>query len=107
VSEVSWRFLHNALIMFRRMKHETPEQRWNRLQQEIQDGILRAYPNAERKGCPSAGRLLELAVRSAEFDDTIEGDAQWQHVMHCSPCYSQYLEEFRRHRRRATPPSSK
>ena len=89
------------------MKHETPEQKWNHLQQQIQYGILRAYPNAERKGCPSPDRLLELAVRSAEFNNTIEGDAQWQHVMHCSPCYSQYLKEFRNRRRRTTTPSPK
>ncbi len=89
------------------MKHETPEEKWNRLQKQVHDGILKAYPNVERKGCPSPDRLLELAVRSAEFDVTVEGDAQWHHVTHCSPCYGQYLEGFRNHRRRTTPPSSK
>ena len=34
------------------MKSETPDEKWNRLQNNVQDGILKAYPNPDRKGCP-------------------------------------------------------
>ena len=79
--------------MFRRMKRETPDEKWNRLQSRVQGGIARAYPNLERKGCPHPEGIIELAKRSAAFDDSIK-DPGWQHVTHCSPCYCQYLEEF-------------
>jgi hypothetical protein len=46
--------------MSRRMKRKTPEQKWNRLQAQIQAGIEKAYPNPERTGCPNRvlSRLL-------------------------------------------------
>jgi hypothetical protein len=86
--------------MFRRMKCETPEQKWNRLQSEVQAGIMTGYPNPERRGCPNREAIDGLARRSADFDDTIEEDPQWRHVTHCSPCYAEYLEEFRKRRPR-------
>ncbi len=73
---------------------ETPEEKWNRLQGQVQDGILNAYPNPERRGCSNGDGIVALARRSASFDDTIEDDPHWKHVTHCSPCYAQYLEEF-------------
>jgi hypothetical protein len=76
------------------MKDDTPRDRWNRLQDQIQSGILEGYPNPERHGCPNGGALVALAVRAASFDDSIEDDPHWQHVTHCSPCYGRYLEEF-------------
>jgi hypothetical protein len=84
--------------MFRRMKRETPEQKWNRLQALVQAGIERAYPNPKRSNCPNQAAIAELAGRSAGFDDSIEEDPQWRHVTHCSPCYAEYLEEFRKRR---------
>jgi hypothetical protein len=77
------------------MKEETPEEKWKRVQGQVQDGILNAYPNPERRGCPDDAGILALARRSAQFDDTIEDDPQWKHVTHCSPCYAQYLETFK------------
>ena len=84
--------------MIGRMKRETPEQKWNRIQSHIHEGITKGYPNPERKGCLGNECIVALAIRSANFDDSIEDDPQWQHVTHCSPCYSEYLEEFRKRR---------
>src|SRR5262245_58905496 len=82
---------------------ESPEQRYDRLQQTVQDAILRDYPNPERKGCPG----LE-AIRALAADRLTRGATpDWEHVTHCSPCYREYLnsvEEFRqsrKHRNRA------
>jgi hypothetical protein len=77
------------------MKDETPEQKWERVQAQVQDGVLNGYPNPDRRGCPDDAAILVLAKRSAQFDDTIEDDPQWKHVTHCSPCYAQYLETFK------------
>jgi hypothetical protein len=84
--------------MFRRMKRQTPEEKWNRIQSQIQEGITKGHPNPERKGCPGQEAIAALATQSAKFDDSIEDDPQWHHVTHCSPCYSEYLEEFRKRR---------
>ena len=81
-----------------RMKRETPEQKWNRIQRQIQEGITKGYPKPDRKGCLGHERIAALAIRSANFDDSIEHDPQWQHVTHCSPCYSDYLDEVKRRR---------
>ena len=86
-----------------RMKRETPDQKWKRLQAQVQDGIARAYPNPARRACPNHRAIAEIARRSAEFDDSIEEDPQWQHVTHCAPCYAEYLEEFGRCRRGRQP----
>jgi hypothetical protein len=51
------------------MKEETPEEKWKRVQGQVQDGILNAYPNPERRGCPDNAGILALARRSAQFDD--------------------------------------
>ena len=77
------------------MKDETPEQKWERVRAQVQDGVLNAYPNPDLRGCPDDAGILALARRSAQFDDTIEDDPQWKHVTHCSPCYAQYLETFK------------
>jgi hypothetical protein len=44
--------LINVHIMFRRMKRQAPEEKWNRIQNQIQESIRKGYPNPERKGCP-------------------------------------------------------
>jgi hypothetical protein len=73
------------------MKGETPEQQWNRLQREYQKAVQASYPNPKRQGCPGADALRELAVQSTRFED-LEEDSQWQHVLHCGPCYLAFLD---------------
>jgi hypothetical protein len=73
------------------MKGETPEQQWNRLQREYQKGVQASYPNQERQGCSGTDVLRDLAARSAQHED-IEADIQWKHVIHCGPCYQEYLD---------------
>jgi hypothetical protein len=87
------------------MRSEPPEEKWNRLQKRVQEGIAKAYANPERRECANDDAIRELARRAAEFDDSIEEDPNWKHVVHCSPCYTQYLQEFNSRRRRK-PPSS-
>jgi len=83
------------------MKDEKPDEKWDRVQKQVQEGILNGYPNRERSGCLSGEALLSVAERCAKFDETVEDDPRWQHVSHCSPCYSHYLEEFRKVRLRS------
>jgi len=73
------------------MNGETPAQKWNRLQREYQKGVQASYPNPERRGCPETDALQDLAARSARHED-IEEDHQWKHVIHCAPCYQEYLD---------------
>ena len=70
---------------------ETPEQKWNRVQKKLQDSILKSYPNPTRQGCPGAEALMELARRAADLR-RLEGEEDWEHTIHCSPCYKEYLE---------------
>jgi hypothetical protein len=73
------------------MDGESPEDHWNRLQRDYQEGVQTAYPNPERRGCPETHCLQDLAARSARHED-IEGEQQWKHVIHCAPCYQQYID---------------
>ena len=84
---------------------EAPEEKWNRVQKKIQQAILTSYPNPNRESCPGSEVLLELARRATKFK-TLEGDERWEHVTHCSPCYSEYLVEFRNRRLRKPPATS-
>jgi hypothetical protein len=77
---------------------KTPEQRYERLRETVQQTILRNFPNPGRKGCPANRVIQEVAGRR----ELIEDDA-WQHITHCSPCYASFLQsknEFRALRRR-------
>jgi hypothetical protein len=77
---------------------DSPEQRYNRLKNAVQQAILQNFPNPERKGCPGDEIVREVAARR----DLIE-DATWQHITHCSPCYATFLEyknEIRRARQK-------
>jgi hypothetical protein len=47
--------------------------------------LLRAYPNPERKGCPGAQALRELAENPVTFDDP-----RLQHIRQCSPCFGEF-----------------
>jgi len=78
---------------------EAPEAKFDRLKKQLQDSILRDYPNPERKGCPEGEVLKELAARP--LDETIEDDPHWLHVTHCSECYRQFLALNMDFRRRA------
>lgn len=73
------------------MKGESPLQKWDRLQREYQKSVQASYPNPERHGCPGTDVLHDLAARSASHEG-IEEDGQWNHVIHCGPCYQEYLE---------------
>ena len=73
------------------MKGETPEQQWECLQREYQKAVQVSYPNPERHGCTGIEVLQDLAVRSARHQE-IEEDKHWKHVIHCGPCYQEYLD---------------
>lgn len=73
------------------MKGESPQKQWERLQREYQKAVEDSYPNPERRGCPGAEVLRDLAMRSARHED-IERDERWQHVIHCGPCYREYID---------------
>jgi hypothetical protein len=73
------------------MKGESPQQNWDRLQRQYQRAVKDSYPNPKRQGCPGTDALQELASRSARHED-IEEDEQWRHVIHCAPCYQEYLD---------------
>ncbi len=72
---------------------ETPEQKYDRIADSVQESILRDYPNPDRKGCPG-----DAAVRKVAGRTELSKDELWQHVTHCSPCYAEFLRykaEFR------------
>ncbi len=68
---------------------ESPEAKFDRLKKQLQDSILRDYPNPERKGCPGNAVLRELAVRP--LGRAVEDDPHWHHITHCSECYREFL----------------
>jgi hypothetical protein len=68
---------------------ESPEAKFDRLKKQLQDAILRDYPNPERNGCPGDAVLRELAERP--LDRAVEDDPHWQHLTHCSECYREFL----------------
>ena len=74
------------------MDGETPEQQWERLQREYQNAVQASCPNPERHGCPGTDVLKDLAARSARHED-IDQDQFWKHVIHCGPCYWEYLDQ--------------
>ena len=73
------------------MDGESPEQKWSRVQREYQRAVAALYPNPERRGCSGTDVLRNLATRSTRFED-LEQDSHWQHVVHCSPCYREFLD---------------
>jgi hypothetical protein len=74
--------------------NESPELKYSRLQAEIQRAILHNYPNPDRRGCPSAAVVREIARRPDELTAKDDNDERsvWFHVTHCSPCYANFLE---------------
>lgn len=59
---------------------ESPEAKYDRLKQQLQDLILKDYPNPERKGCPGDAALKELADHP--LDQPFENGPHWHHVTH-------------------------
>jgi hypothetical protein len=70
-------------------QEESPETKYERLQQRLQEEILKNYPNPEREGCPGSSALEALA--SLPFEQPVEADPHWKHVTHCSECYREFL----------------
>ena len=83
---------------------ESPEAKFDRLKKQLQDSILRDYPNPERKGCPGDAVLKELADRP--LDQPVEDDPHWHHVTHCSECYREFLAFNSAFRQRGQSPAS-
>ena len=79
---------------------ESPEAKFDRLKKQLQQAILRDYPNPERKGCPDGAVLRALAEKP--LNQPVENDLHWQHITHCSECYREFLafnEAFRQRRK--------
>ena len=74
--------------------NESPEEKYCRLQSEIQRGILQGYPNPERRGCPGDVAVRNLATNPDSITNEDEANEQgaWYHITHCSPCYASFLE---------------
>src|SRR5579862_4635071 len=64
----------------------------------IEELLLTAYPNPERKGCPDRQVLESLANQQRD-----ERDSNWYHIWHCSPCFADFkaLRDARLERERA------
>ena len=84
------------------MARDSGEQ-YDRIQKALQAHILTDYPNPERRGCPSRDILNQLVDERGVALDT---DSHYQHVIHCSPCYREFLGliEVRGWERRARQP---
>src|SRR6201995_2901596 len=81
------------------MPEESPQERFDRLKKQLQDSILKDYPNPQRKGCPDQAVLHALAERP--LDHSVEEDSHWLHVTHCSECYREFLDFNNAFRERA------
>lgn len=53
----------------------------------IEELLLRAYPNPERKGCPGSDTIRALANKAVPHEDPA-----WQHIWRCSPCFAEFKE---------------
>jgi hypothetical protein len=63
-----------------------------RLLDALGRGLLKEFPNPERRGCPGAYVLKRIASRTMPLNET----EKWlDHLGSCSPCYSDF-SEFRR-----------
>jgi hypothetical protein len=73
---------------------ESTEEKYRRLQREIQGAILRNYPNPNRQACPGDATMRKLAANpdSIKAEDEADEQGDWYHVTHCSPCYASFLE---------------
>ena len=73
---------------------ESTEEKYRRLQREIQGAILRNYPNPKRQGCPGDETVRNLAANpdSIKAEDETDEQGAWYHITHCSPCYAAFLK---------------
>src|ERR1700726_2324171 len=73
---------------------ESSEQKYDRIQRDIQSAILKNYPNPERIGC--RGKVVvELFAKNPDritAEDDVNPQSDWYHITHCSPCYAEFLE---------------
>jgi len=74
------------------MKAELPEQKYNRLSAEIRNAMLTDYPNPGRVGCPGPRAVENVAKGAAQFREQLEEEHGYEHIMHCSPCYREFLD---------------
>lgn len=72
------------------MAVETPGQKYERLRKRVQQMMLTSYPNPDRKGCPDLDAVRAVAGRVGDHTN-LDGDKDYDHVMHCSPCYRDFL----------------
>ena len=56
------------------MAEETPKEKYERLQRDVQKEILTAYPNPTRKGCPGNAVVKQVAERRDNITDE-----PWEH----------------------------
>src|ERR1039458_9153993 len=68
---------------------ESPLDKYDRLKRQLQDTILKEYPNPTRKGCPGDEVVKRLAM--LPMDEPIEQDPNWFHLTHCAECYRMFL----------------
>jgi hypothetical protein len=77
-----------------RLKAETPEEKFKRISAIVRNILLTGYPNPGRVGCPEQRSVANLAQHTGDFKEPGEQEV-YRHVMHCSPCYGQYLDAKR------------
>lgn len=53
----------------------------------LDEALRAAHPNQTRKGCPSRDTLVALSRRERSI-----GDPAYEHLLDCSPCYSEVRE---------------
>jgi hypothetical protein len=51
----------------------------------IEELLLSAYPNPERRGCLDQKTLSDLGNLTRQ-----ENDPAWNHIWHCSPCFAEF-----------------
>jgi hypothetical protein len=73
------------------MRAESTGEKWGRIAGQIQNAVLSAYPNPGREGCPRLRTVVNYAKRVANWDD-VKGEADYDHITHCSPCYAAFLD---------------
>lgn len=77
------------------LKGETPEgKRINRIGAIVRNIMLTGYPNPGRAGCQGQRSIEDLADYAGDFQE-LRKQEHYRHVMHCSPCYRQYLDARR------------
>lgn len=48
--------------------------------------LRNAFPNPQRRGCPSGKELRSLVIQPVQSDPAV-----FEHLTHCSPCLSEYM----------------